>query len=110
MADDDKTQEERDAENLEKFMASITPKLTESILASVSEKVETQISGVFRKNRELLNELRDQRTKGQTPPNPNAPIVLAKEDARDPQKYRAARERAAKAGVALHIEGRHETA
>ena len=53
MADDDKQ-----SELMDQFLEKITPKLTETILASVTASVEEQMKGLKTKNDQLLDRLR----------------------------------------------------
>lgn len=117
MADDKKTEEDKQSEMMSAFVEKMTPKLAETVLAQIDAKVEERLAGIAKKNDELLSklhsekrsttdveeqlaELKKQLDAGGTPTE----IVLTQADARDVQKYRSAKKRAADADIPLRIE------
>lgn len=90
------------------LISALTPKLVETLLPALKQQTEESIAGVLRKNGELLSKL----AKKEGVEMPAAKTVdgahlISKEDARDVQKYRAAKARAQKEGVELRIQGRN---
>lgn len=107
------------------LIEALGPKVAEAILPALQKQVEEQISGVLKKNDELLEkiargkadddlartlaaadkQLQDRLNKDGTLNFRKAgdPIKLTKEDARDPRKYAQAKDLAAKQGVPLEI-------
>lgn len=105
---------------------ALAPKLAEALLPQLQKQVEEQIQGVVKKNDELLGKLAaskaddslakllgaaDQQQKQRLNQDGTLdfrkagdPIKLSKADARDPAKYRMAKDLAAKQGVRLEID------
>lgn len=127
---DDKTTNTNDAQ-AEALIAALAPKIAEAIIPKLAEQVETQIKGVIAKNDELLDKLHNMKKDAEieesgrklesltaaaakltsnddTTPKPmtferSAPVQISRTDARDVQKYRAAKAEAEKQGVDLEI-------
>ena len=111
----------------QKLIDAILPKLTESLLPQLTEAVEKQIKGVLAKNDELIEKLGTEKTRvddfakllerhdkqmaeakslnnpPKKPADDTGPVVLARADARDRQKYLAAVEEAKKRGTQVQI-------
>lgn len=104
------------------LVEALAPAIAAAILPQISESVEKQIGGLKEKNDQLLGTLHKQRETSEqqqsaldaalkklgqvVPQHGGEDIVLSREDARDPAKYRAARAEAEKRGVAVKFEGR----
>jgi len=120
MADDNTPPADDDvnAKQAQALLDALGPKLVETLLPQITEKVEEQIKGVVAKNDELAQKLFDAKNKqhddavanlasilnGTAPQQKPTEIVLSKEDARNVQKYRAAKAQAEKEGVELRID------
>ena len=111
------------SEMMDAFISKLTAedgKLIPTILDHVHEQVSKSIEGVTAKNDELLGELRAQKQTsdelaemikaGGGSQTPNKDIILSRDDAFDPRKYRAAKKQAEEAGVRLLIAGRNAPA
>lgn len=104
---------------------ALAPKLAESLLPTLQKQFEEQIQGVVKKNEELLDKLSqskldyttkllaaaDDQQKARLNADrtinfrkDTAPVRISKVDARDPVKYREAKDLAAKQGVRLEID------
>jgi gamma-glutamyl phosphate reductase len=123
MADNDDN--DPNAKQAKALIDALGPKVAEAILPALQKQVEEQLSGVLKKNEELLAKIakdksddslmkllaaadqqqRERLNKDGTLDFRKAgdPVRVSKEDARDPAKYRAAKELAAKQGVPLEI-------
>jgi gamma-glutamyl phosphate reductase len=121
MADDN----DPNAKQAKALIDALGPKVAEAILPALQKQVEEQIQGVLKKNDELLEKIakdksddslskllaaadqqqRERLNKDGTLDFRKAgdPVRVSKQDARDPAKYRAAKELAAKQGVPLEI-------
>lgn len=124
MADDD-----QNSKLMEQFIERATPKLLEALTEHVSKQVEEQIGGLKDSATKLLDEVKDAKRerdeaaaaqkadfaqlktlleRGDPPKkvhdalNPE-PVVLTREQARDPALYRRAKAAAEQQGVALKI-------
>ncbi|EAQ10950.1 hypothetical protein BD830_105239 [Maritimibacter alkaliphilus HTCC2654] len=124
MSDDDKN-----SEMMDKFIASATPKLLEAMQEQIGKMVEDQIGGLKEASQKMLDEIKDHKRerdeaaaaqkagfdqlktlleRGDEPRavhdalNPE-PVVLTREQARDPALYRRAKAAAEQQGVALKI-------
>jgi hypothetical protein len=110
----------------QRLIDAILPKLTESLLPQLTEAVEKQIKGVLTKNDELIEKLGTEKTRvddfakllerhekqmaetkaltePKKPADETGPVILARSDARDRQKYLAAVEEAKKRGTQVQI-------
>jgi Mg/Co/Ni transporter MgtE len=121
MADDN----DPNAKQAKALIDALGPKVAEAILPALQKQVEEQLQGVLAKNDELLAKIakdksddslsrllaaadqqqRERLNKDGTLDFRKAgdPVRVSKQDARDPAKYRAAKELAAKQGVPLEI-------
>ncbi|MEL7445479.1 MAG: hypothetical protein AAGK02_06665 [Pseudomonadota bacterium] len=113
-------------QNAAKLIEALVPKLTEALLPQITEHVEAQIGGVVKKSDELLDKLVKQNESNETfqsaaekaladladkagkpaPKFGGNDVVLSREDARDPAKYRQAKADAESRGVKVVFEGR----
>lgn len=124
MAEDD-----QNSKLMEQFIERATPKLLEALTAHVTKQVEDQIGGLKEASQKMLDEIKDHKRerdeaaaaqkadfdqlktlleRGDPPKkvhdalNPE-PVVLTREQARDPQLYRRAKAAAEQQGVPLKI-------
>jgi len=120
MADDDKNDK-----LMEQFIAKATPKLLEAMTTQITEQVETQIKPLVDNSTKMLDQIQDAKRerakqaedfgqlktlleRGDSPAdikktlNPD-PIVLTRDQARDPALYRRAKAQAEANGTVVKI-------
>lgn len=122
MAENDQTPP--NDEQAKALVEALAPAIAAAILPQISESVERQIGGLKEKNDQLLGSLHKQRETSEqqqtaldaalkrlgqvVPQRGGEDVVISRDDARDPAKYRAAKVEAEKRGVAVKFEGRNE--
>lgn len=122
MADDTPPADDANAKQAQALLDALLPKISETLLPQITEKVEEQIKGVIAKNDELAQKLFDAKNKqhddavanlaailnGTASPQKPTEVVIKAADARDVRKYQKAKKEAAEAGVPLRIDRTRE--